>query len=70
MTTYTKETANRDVADIVAVHFAGKVKTQEELREFIATINSAVPFHFKMIEDEMEAIARDNEVRQGVSMFA
>jgi hypothetical protein len=69
MTTYTKETAARDLSDIVAIYFAGVAKTQTELRAFIAGMVDAMPPQVKLTAAQAEALARDNEAKQGVKMF-
>ena len=70
MTAYTKAHAARDIADIVAIYFAGVEKTQSELRDFVNGIVNCMPASVRLTAAEAEQIARDNEMRQGVKMFA
>lgn len=53
--------------DMIAVYFAGKVKTGTELREAISALNSTDLFN--LTEEECEQVARENEATQGIKMF-
>lgn len=53
--------------NMVAIYFAGKEKSPAELRDAIAALNSTTLFNLSA--DELEAVARENEAKQGVKMF-
>ena len=57
----------KTIADMIALYFAGKVKTQSELRAAIRSLNETTLFD--LADADLEIIARDNEARQGVKMF-
>lgn len=76
MTTYTRSDVIRDISDLTANHFYGVDKTACELRDFVkravetfSMLGGKLPV-FDLSADEIEAIARDNEARQGVKLFA
>lgn len=53
--------------NVVASHFAGKVKTGEELRDVINQL--AATELFNVTAEECEMVARHNEATQGIKMF-
>ena len=57
------------LADMVAIWFFDKVKTAAELRDIIAQL-ATLPNFTDLTQDRLEFIARDNEMRQGIKMFA
>jgi len=53
-------------ADMIALYFAGIKKTAADLREAITALDQTSLFDGGL---NIEAIARDNEARQGIKMF-
>lgn len=62
------KTRNKLFADMIALYFAGVVKTPEQLREAITALANSTLFP-GMTASDVEEIARDNEATQGVKMF-
>jgi len=62
------KTQNQTAADMIAIWFAGKVKTAAQLREAVQALADSTLFP-GMTAADVEEIARDNETRQGIKMF-
>ena len=59
------KTQNRIAADMIAIWFAGKVKTAAQLREAVQQLANTTLFP-GMTNSDVEEIARHNEETQGV----
>lgn len=62
------KSSNRLAADMIALYFAGKIKTQQQLREAITALANSTLFP-GMTAADFEEIARHNEETQGFAMF-